>query len=157
DLGGRPYMPVSNPQKGPPQHPKIEIKSAPLPTLWQRLRQIKKKDLAFILAGLAILILAPVAQHYLLSPNNEGGSLEPAFSTREGGGREGDVFEPGLGGFAPGQAPGSADMITPLSSRDPSSLLMPPGGPPAPPKTSAADSIRDALNRAMAQGTEKAV
>ena len=41
-------MPVSNPNRGLPKQPKIEIKSAPLPTLWQRLRQIKKKDLAFV-------------------------------------------------------------------------------------------------------------
>ena len=98
-------MPVSNPQQGLPKHPKIEIKSAPLPTLWQRLRQIKKKDLAFILSGLSVLVLAPVAQHYALRPT-EGEGLEPGFSTRSGGagGDGSDVFEPGLGGFAPGSA-----------------------------------------------------
>jgi hypothetical protein len=127
------------------QKPQVKIKglSAGL-TLFDRLKQFKKKDLAFILAGLGTLFMAPLAEHFMMAPENGGGELEKGWGGGRGGsgsnffGGGGSPYETG-GGIAQGGAIGGAgDIITPLNVRDPSSLVMGPGQAQQPPAGSAA-------------------
>ncbi|MBI3505155.1 MAG: hypothetical protein HY059_09955 [Proteobacteria bacterium] len=99
--------------------------------LVERLKQFKKKDLAFILSGLGVLFMAPIAEHFILGPGDEAKAIRPGFDAK--GNMFGDAgapYEPGAGGFSPGGLPGGpqgTDVITPLNARDPSSLIMGPG------------------------------
>lgn len=98
-------------------------------SLMERLKQFKKKDLAFIASGLGVLVLAPIAEHYLLGPDEQSSVLQQGFDSK--GNPFSGVsapFEPGAGGFSPGGLPGqSTDIITPLNVRDPSALIWGPG------------------------------
>ena len=99
-------------------------------TLLERLKQFKKKDLAFILAGLGVLFMAPLAEHFMMAPDNGDDSLKPGFSRGAGNifGSGGSPYETGVNGMAPGGvAGGGSDVITPLNVRDPSALVMGPG------------------------------
>ena len=95
-----------------------------------RLKGLKSRDIAFIVAGLAVLIMAPIAEFVLSSSDDGSGTLRQGFD------QKGDFFtgagspyEDGLGGIAPGGLPGRAgDVITPLNVRDPITLIMGPGG-----------------------------
>ena len=54
------------------QKPQVKIKGlAAGLSLFDRLKQFKKKDLALILAGLGTLFMAPLAEHFMMAP--EGG------------------------------------------------------------------------------------
>ncbi|HAZ08775.1 MAG TPA: hypothetical protein DCZ01_09710 [Elusimicrobia bacterium] len=111
-------------------------------TLAERLKQFKKKDLAFILAGLGVLFMAPLAEHFMMTPEGGDGTLKPGWS---GPGSSGSGSLGGGGspyertdGLAPGgPAGGGADIITPLNVRDPSSLIMGPSAAQQPPTNSA--------------------
>lgn len=142
-----------------PQKPLLKIKGSGFgTTLIERLKQFKRKDLAFIAAGLSVLILAPVAEHFLMKPETDRG-LVPGFATR-GGFPVGSPYEPGINGLAPGGLPGQEqDIITPLNARDPSALVLGPGGltPPAPPPPKTETGMRDALAKSLATGTQEAV
>ncbi len=99
-------------------------------TLLERLKQFKKKDLAFILAGLGVLFMAPLAEHFMMAPESGDDSLKPGFSRGAGNlfGSGGSPYETGVNGMAPGGvAGGGSDVITPLNVRDPSALVMGPG------------------------------
>ncbi|PIR17027.1 MAG: hypothetical protein COV48_09075, partial [Elusimicrobia bacterium CG11_big_fil_rev_8_21_14_0_20_64_6] len=127
------------------QKPQVKIKGmgAGL-TLFDRLKQFKKKDLAFILAGLGTLFMAPLAEHFMMAPENGDASLQQGWGG--GSGRGGTLFgsgsspyENGNNGIAQGGAIGGAgDIITPLNVRDPSALVMGPGAAQQPPAGSAA-------------------
>lgn len=142
-----------------PQKPLLKIKGSGFgTTLIERLKQFKRKDLAFIAAGLSVLILAPVAEHFLMKPETDRG-LVPGFATR-GGFPVGSPYEPGINGLAPGGLPGQEqDIITPLNARDPSALVLGPGGltPPTPPPPKTDTGMRDALAKSLATGTQEAV
>lgn len=137
-------------------------------SLIERLKQFKKKDLAFILAGLGVLFMAPLAEHFLMSPSDDSGSIKEGWGFKPGAGglgQGGSPFESGLGGLAPGGAAGAgSDVITPLNVRDPSALVMGPGAsqqPPAvastpapaasaPPPSSGSSDWKDALSQSAA-------
>lgn len=128
------------------QRPPLKIKGLQSgQSLIERLKQFKKKDLAFILSGLGVLFMAPLAEHFLMSPDTGSeGAFQQGWGVRPGQGglgSGGSPFEGGLNGLAPGGvAGGSADVITPLNVRDPSALIMGPGGSAQPPATGAASA-----------------
>ena len=96
--------------------------------LFDRLRNLSKKDFAYLAAASGVVITLPFAEHYMVKP--EATPRIDTFSTASRGrsAGAGEVFEPGNGAFAPGGAPGgSSDVVTPLSARDPSSLIIGPG------------------------------
>ena len=68
------------------QKPQVKIKglSAGM-TLFDRLKQFKKKDLAFILAGLGTLFMAPLAEHFMMAPENGDGQLSQGWGGGKGG------------------------------------------------------------------------
>ena len=112
-------------------------------TLFDRMKQFKKKDLAFILAGLGTLFMAPLAEHFMMSPESGEGRLQQGWKGSAGGrgifdGSGNSPYEPGTTGLAPGGAiGGGSDIITPLNVRDPSALVMGPGATQQPPTNSA--------------------
>ncbi len=130
------------------QKPQLKIKGlgAGL-TLFDRLKQFKKKDLAFILAGLGTLFMAPLAEHFMMAPESGDATLQKGWGGGSGAG--GNLFgsgsspyENGNNSIAQGGAiGGGGDIITPLNVRDPSALVMGPNGTQQPPAGSAAPAV----------------
>jgi len=128
------------------QKPQVKVRGLEAGvTLFDRLKQFKKKDLAFILAGLGTLFMAPLAEHFMMAPESGDATLNPGFSGKgangngifNGGGS--GPYDPGTSGLAPGgPATGGSDIITPLNVRDPSALVMGPGATQQPPAGSVA-------------------
>lgn len=152
------------------QKPQLKIKGLPSAgvSLIERLKQFKKKDLAFILSGLGVLFMAPLAEHFMMAPETPTGALDKNWGIKDGVGGVGGShtpYEQGLNGLAPGNGLGAGDVITPLNVRDPSSLIMGPsasaqpaaGAPPAPsaPTKSESSDWKDALAQSAA-GAAKA-
>lgn len=137
-------------------------------TIMERLRNLRKKDMAFIAAGLSVLLLAPVAEHFLMNPEDEGGALTQGFDQKGPLFPDGtSIYESGTGGFSPGGLIGQGtDVITPLNVRDPAALVMGPGAmqkpaagvsAPAPKTTQKKGGWKDALKQAASAGTKKAI
>ena len=151
------------------QKPQVRIKGlASRLSLVERLKQFKKKDLAFILAGLGVLFMAPLAEHFMMSPENaDSGAFKPGWGFQAAGsfGAGGSPYESGVNGMAPGSFAGGGDVITPLSARDPSSLIMGPGAMAQPAATSTTppalsakenNDWKDALANAAVKGASAA-
>ena len=97
-------------------------------SLLGRLKALKTKDMAFIAAGLGVLVMAPVAEFLISDGNDNAKSMTEGFD-RKGGffAEPQDLYEAGVEGIAPGGLMGQdTDVITPLNVRDPSSLIMGP-------------------------------
>lgn len=130
------------------QKPQVKVRGLEAGvTLFDRLKQFKKKDLAFILAGLGTLFMAPLAEHFMMSPEGGDATLGAGFGGKGGGSGNGifgsggsvNPYETGVNGQAPGSAiGGGSDVITPLNVRDPSALVMGPGATQQPPTNSVA-------------------
>jgi|GEM_PF-2230910 len=107
--------------------------------LFDRIKQFKKKDLAFILAGLGTLFMAPLAEHFMMSPDT-GGDMSAGVGGGGHGGSglftNGSPYDRGTG--EANGSPIGGDLITPLNARDPSSLILGPGSASQPPTNSAA-------------------
>jgi hypothetical protein len=123
--------------------------------------------MGFIAAGLSVLMMAPVAEHLMMSPEDKkGGDLTAGFDQKGPLFPDGTtIYENGTGGFSPGSLVGNGtDVITPLNVRDPAALVMGPGAtqkpaatvtpPAAPPEKS---NWKDALSQAAGRGAKKAV
>lgn len=148
------------------QKPQVKIKGlAAGLSLLDRLKQFKKKDLAFILAGLGTLFMAPLAEHFMMAPESGEGIMQQGWDGKAGKGIFGSgssPYESGITGLAPGGAiGGGGDIITPLNVRDPSALVMGPGAQQQPPAGSLAPQtapssakepdLKDALANAAAR------
>ncbi|MFA5141085.1 MAG: hypothetical protein WC728_17800 [Elusimicrobiota bacterium] len=97
-------------------------------TFFFRVRGFKGKELAFIVAGFAMLALAPIAEFLLTSPDEKVGGLRQGFDQKgvDYGG-PGSPFEDGIARIAPGNLLGQiAESISPLTARDPVSLILSP-------------------------------
>jgi len=152
------------------QRPQVKIKGlAARLSLVDRLKQFKKKDLAFILAGMGVLFMAPLAEHFMMSPENADaqGTFKPGWGFQSQGlGGSASPYETGTG-MAPGSpSGGGGDVITPLNMRDPSALIMGPGAqqqaaattttpPPAAPAKENTD-WKDAIANAATKGASAA-
>ena len=152
------------------QRPQLKIRGLGVGlTLVDRLKQFKKKDLAFILAGLGTLFMAPLAEHFMMTPEGGDGQLQQGWGKGTGSnlfGGGGTPYESGNNGIAQGGAiGGGGDIITPLNVRDPSSLVLGPGAaqqppvgsvaPPTAPTRSDAD-MKDALAGAASRAASSA-
>jgi hypothetical protein len=148
------------------QKPQVKIKGlAAGMSLFDRLKQFKKKDLAFILAGLGTLFMAPLAEHFMMAPESGDGTMQQGWGGKGGSnlfGSGSSPYESGITGLAPGGAiGGGGDVITPLNVRDPSALVMGPGmtqqppagslAPQTPPPTQKEPDLKDALANAAAR------
>ncbi|TPW20493.1 MAG: hypothetical protein FD126_1634, partial [Elusimicrobia bacterium] len=140
-------------------------------TVMDRLKNLRKKDLIFIGAGLCTLGMAPLAEHLLMSPDEQTAKLQEGFNSQQGPlFQDGSsVYEPGNGVGSPGGLVGQgSDVITPLNVRDPSNLIMSPGAqkkadavvapPPSSPAPSKGESDwKDVLRDSAKSGAGKAV
>ncbi|MCX5786771.1 MAG: hypothetical protein NTX59_13905 [Elusimicrobia bacterium] len=125
-------------------------------SIMDKLKNLSRKDMAFVGIGLSILVMAPVAE-YLMSKPASDGLLTPGFGGREKGSASG-LYEPGINGLSQGSTDGSGEVITPLSSRDPMSLILGSQSSTPPPITSPAPnvSMRDAMKDAGRMGFSEA-
>lgn len=160
------------------QKPQVKVKGLGSGlTLFDRLKQFKKKDLAFILAGLGTLFMAPLAEHFMMAPENGQSDMRPGFGGGAGSGNGifgsgSSPYESGNNSIAQGGAIGGAgDIITPLNVRDPSALVMGPGAQqqppagsaapaapaPAAPSTASSEDYKDALKASASRAASAAV
>ncbi len=97
-------------------------------TIMDRIKNLSKKDMALVGIGLSVLVMAPVAEFMMNQPTQPPMLSGSAFQQRGPG--DSGVYEPGVNGLSVGSPDGSGDVITPLSSRDPASLIL--GSEPSP-------------------------
>lgn len=132
--------------------------------IMERLKNLSRKDMAFVGIGLSVLVAAPVAEYMTSKPSTDN-LLTPGFGSREGSAAtSGGLYEPGINALSQGSPDGSGEVITPLSSRDPSSLIL--GAQPAqavsapisapPPSTSFRDSMKDVGRNAFTEVAKSA-
>ena len=128
--------------------------------LKDKFQNLSRKDLAFVGIGLSVLLMAPVAE-YLMSKPSEDNLLTPGFSGRESSSGGGSPYEPGINALSEGSPDGSGEVITPLSARDPLSLVM--GAQPASPayesvapRVDVRDAIKDAGRASFKAATSRA-
>jgi len=131
-------------------------------SIMDKLKNLSKKDLAFVTVGLGVLVMAPVAEYMMSKPVGPD-QLAPGFGVRSEGG-SGALYEPGINALSQGSPDGSGEVITPLSARDPASLIL--GAPSSqpiaaaqtslPPKTDYRDSMKDSARAAFNQASRSA-
>ena len=128
--------------------------------IMERLKNLSRKDMAFVGIGLSVLVMAPVAEYMTSKPSTDN-LLTPGFGSREGSSATGGVYEPGINALSQGSPDGSGEVITPLSSRDPASLILgsqpaQPVMPPvtAPPSSSFRDSMKDVGRNAFSEAAK---
>jgi len=128
--------------------------------LMDRLKNLSRKDMAFVGIGLSVLVMAPVAEYMMSKPSTDN-ILTPGFGSREGGAPTG-LYEPGINALSQGSPDGSGEVITPLSSRDPASLILgsqpaaPAMPPPSAPPTTFRDSMKDVGRAAFTEASKAA-
>lgn len=139
------FRPPRRHDRRPSLFPAGGLELGAAPRLIDRFRALRRRDLAFILSGLAVLFMAPVAEHLLTGPEDDPGPLSEGFDRKgplfaEGG----SIYDPGTGGWSPGGLPGQDnDVVTPLNVRDPSALIMGPGAVERPAVGSANSAVAE--------------
>ena len=92
--------------------------------IMERLKGLSRKDLAMVGVGLSVLVAAPVAEYMMSAPADSANMLTSGFSSRESASGMASLYEPGINALSQGSADGAGEVITPLSARDPSSLIL---------------------------------
>lgn len=130
----------------------------------ERLRGMKKQDLVGLATGLSVLILTPLATHFMTQPRKDPFLLEKGTTLRDSVKNGAALFEGEHGETAPGGPLGGpmGQVITPLSAHDPASLVLAPGRKSAAdkPQVRSADAgakLRDAMSAATKAATRQAV
>ena len=129
--------------------------------IMDRLKNLSRRDMALVGLGLSVLTMVPVAE-YMMSQPSQDNVLSGGWGGKE---KLGDMpYEPGINSLSQGSADGSGEVITPLSSRDPVSLIL--GSQPAqpaaaapvytPPVSNMRDAMRDAGREAFSAASKSA-
>lgn len=152
---GAPVTPsISSPFKKTSAFGKGPMFSRTAGGIMDRLKNLSRKDMAFVGIGLSVLVMVPVAE-YMMSQPSKDNLLEGGFGTRDaaGAGAGSGLYEPGINALSQGSPDGSGEVITPLSSRDPASLIL--GAQPAqpavaltPPQSAPVENYRDSMKEA---------
>ena len=160
DKKGAPVIPgTASPFKKTSAFGKTPMFSRATGSIIDRLKNLSRKDMALVGIGLSVLVMAPVAE-YMMSQPAQDNLLKETFNPRSG---PGGVMDPGINGLSTGSPDGSGEVITPLSSRDPMSLIlgaqpaaavMPP--PSAPPTTSYRDAMKESGRAAFTEASKSA-
>ena len=159
---GAPALPrAASPFKKTSAFGKAPLFSRTAGSLMDRLKNLSRRDMALVGLGLSVLVMVPVAEYMMSQPPQEN-LLEGGWGGKE---KLGDMpYEPGVNGLSQGSADGSGEVITPLSARDPVSLILgsqpaqPAAAPPVytPPATSMRDAMRDAGREAFSAASKSA-
>ncbi|MDD2804793.1 MAG: hypothetical protein PHV33_04505 [Elusimicrobiales bacterium] len=159
--GGAPVIPgAASPFKKTSAFGKSPMFSRAAGSVFDRLKNLSRKDMAFVGIGLSVLVMAPVAEYMMSQPAETNLLRANDFNGPRGQGPN----DSGLGNLSPGSSDGSGEVITPLSSRDPASLIlgsqpaqpvMPPASAP-PPQSSWRDAVKDAGREAFSAATKSA-
>ena len=91
--------------------PKTTPSAMPQSGLLGRFRGMAKKDMGLMAAAGALMAMLPIAENFMMKPDKGVSS-----------GKTGELFEPN--GTVSYGAPGAGEMITPLTARDPLSLIL---------------------------------
>ena len=160
--GGAPVIPgAASPFRKKSAFGKAPLFSRAAGSVLDRFKNLSRKDMAFVGIGLSVLVMAPVAE-YMMSKPAESTLLTGGFGDRRGG--PSSLYEPGFGALSAGSSDGSGEVITPLSARDPASLIlgsqpaapvMPPAAA-APPTSSWRDAVKDAGREAFTAASKSA-
>ena len=132
--------------------------------IMDRLKNLSRRDMALVGLGLSVLVMVPTAE-YMMSQPTADNVLSGGFGSKGEGLNSGSgPYEPGVNGLSQGSADGNGEVITPLSSRDPVSLIL--GSQPAqaaaapvaytPPATSMRDAMKDAGRAAFSAASQAA-
>ena len=92
--------------------------------IMERLKGLSRRDLAMVGVGLSVLVAAPVAEYMMSKPADSANMLTSGFSSRDSQSGSASLYEPGINALSQGSADGAGEVITPLSARDPSSLIL---------------------------------
>jgi hypothetical protein len=161
---GAPAVPGSSTFKKTASFGKSPLFSRASGGIMDRLKNLSRKDMALVGIGLSVLVTAPVAEYMMSKPSTENPVLTPGFGSRDDKGAPNSLYEPGINALSQGSPDGSGEVITPLSSRDPSSLIL--GSQPAqpvmpvvsapPPASNLRDAMKDAGRNAFSEATKSA-
>ncbi|GEM_PF-6905592 len=128
-------------------------------TFVERFKKLSKRDLAFVLMGVVALITAPVAEYFLSTPPKDN-LLTPGFGSREGSLETSSLYEPGINALSEGMPSAVEDIVTPLSGRDPLSLILgakkPEPQPIVPPPSSYRDTLKDVARESFSRAAKSA-
>ncbi len=158
DKKGAPVMPsTASPFKKTSAFGKTPLFSRATGSIIDRLKNLSRKDLAFVGIGLSVLVMAPVAE-YMMSQPAQDNLLKETFNPRD----YRSIIDPGINGLSTGSSDGSGEVITPLSGRDPLSLIL--GAQPAqaalppsaPPVTNYRDAMKESGRAAFTAATKSA-
>ncbi|OGR62188.1 MAG: hypothetical protein A2X31_03385 [Elusimicrobia bacterium GWB2_63_22] len=159
---GAPVLPrAASPFKKTSAFGKTPLFSRAAGGIMDRLKNLSRKDMALVGLGLSVLTMVPVAE-YMMSQPSPDNVLEGGWGGKE---KLGNMpYEPGINGLSQGSSDGSGEVITPLSSRDPMSLIL--GSQPTqpavtapvytPPASSMRDAMRDAGREAFSAASKSA-
>ncbi|HOX22687.1 MAG TPA: hypothetical protein PLL10_04420, partial [Elusimicrobiales bacterium] len=136
--------------------PKVTPSASPQTGLLGRFRGMAKKDMGLMAAAGALMAALPLAENFMMKPSDGPGKS----------GKAGELFEPN--GTVSYGAPGMGDAITPLTARDPLSLILA-GGDDEPKAVAAApeentgggrggasDGFRESVREPFRRATERA-
>ena len=158
---GAPALPGASSFKKTSAFGKAPLFSRATGGIMDRIKNLSRKDMAFVGIGLSVLVMAPVAE-YMMSKPSADNMLTPGFGSRDGSAASG-LYEPGINALSQGSPDGSGEVITPLSSRDPASLILGPQSaapaytpPAAPPTNSFRDAMKDVGRNAFSEATKAA-
>jgi hypothetical protein len=127
-------------------------------SFFERLKEVSKRDIALMLVGVSILILAPVAEYFLSKPQPQG-TLTTGFGDRKAASGSA-LYEPGVNALSAGSPEGGEEVIAPLTARDPASLILgvkkeePPQLPPPPPFETKRDSLADIAKKSFQEAAK---
>ncbi|MBI4656503.1 MAG: hypothetical protein HY746_07145 [Elusimicrobia bacterium] len=151
DKGGAPLVRPAFKKTGP-----LNLGKAAL-SLKERIKSLSKKDIAFVLVGLSVLVMAPVVEYFVSKPSKDN-LLTPGFGSRDASDAAA-IYEPGIHGLSAGSPDGTGEVITPLSARDPLSLILGPKTPtpaPAPTGMDLKDAVKDMAKSAYTEASKAA-
>ncbi|MFA5138028.1 MAG: hypothetical protein WC728_02255 [Elusimicrobiota bacterium] len=125
-------------------------------------RSSKYRDAALVIAGFSALLLAPMVELLIMSPQGDRGTLTSGLNFRGEGLSDTSVFDDGVSGVAPG-----GPNISPLNASDPTSLILrfldgkeeepEPQPEPRPPRKPEPTGWKNALSAAAKRGVARGV
>jgi hypothetical protein len=129
--------------------------------LMDRIKHLSKRDLSYMVTAAGLVFSLPVATNYMTKPD-ESRAMKPGFGVPQQVNSDSGVFDPG-GSAAGGPLGSNGDIITPITGRDPSSLIVNPGDnqaaaqAPTPAPVANTSDTRDGMRNAAMEGAQKAV